>query len=255
MTNYPRSAYGSGNPNAGYPANGDFDAWGGYCWPGGVPSSLLGKTGYAAEVCGQTLIVSMREELVTLWNLAFEICDQIHGYPVWASQGGEAWGPWGYENRAVSGTDNPSGHSAALSVDINAPYNPYSYTFQSDMPPAMVADLESLGLYWGGRYEGQKYDPMHWGFCRAPGTVSGYISQARALLGGAAEEDDMTPDECRQVIQDELAQFFRVAKPIVTNDRASTPNDVPYSYESALERLIRITTGTFVGESGAPHND
>src|SRR6478609_8619018 len=185
VTNYPRSAYGSSNPNAGYPANGDRAAFGGHAWPAGVPTGLLARTTYTSSK-GQRNFVVMRRELVPLWNLAFEICDRKHGYTVWSNHNGENWGPWGYENRAISGTSTASGHSMGLSVDITAPFNPYSYTFQSDMPPKMVADLESLGLYWGGRYQGQKYDAMHFGFCRAPGTLGQYIAKARAILGKPA---------------------------------------------------------------------
>lgn len=186
MTNYPKASYGNSNPNSGFPANGDFAAWGGHHWPAGVPSSLLGSTSYRSATSKQSLVVTMRRELVPLWNLAFEIMDTKHHYAVWASRGGESWGPWGYSNRPINGTERPSGHSGALSVDINAPYNPYSTTFQSDMPPAMVRDLESLGLYWGGRYTGQKYDTMHFGFCRKPASVAGYIARARTLLGSPA---------------------------------------------------------------------
>jgi len=182
VTYFGRAAYGGSNPNAGRPANGDRGAWGGHAWPGGVPSGLLGVTTYTSSF-GQALRVRMRREIVPLWNLAFEIADKKHKYKIYAVNNGEAWGPWGYENRAVSGTSYASGHSMGLSVDINAPYNAYSYTFQSDMPPAMVKDLESLGLYWGGRYQGQKYDAMHFGYCFPPSSVAGHIAKARQILG------------------------------------------------------------------------
>ena len=194
MTNYARSAYGTQNVNAGYPANGDFAAWGGHQWPKGVPASLLGTTSYTPKTApGQTLRCTVRKELVPLWNLAFEIIDRKHHYAVYASKNNESWGPWAYANRPIAGTQRASGHSAALSVDINAPYNPYSTTFQCNMPPAMVKDLESLGLYWGGRYVGQKYDPMHYGFCRAPSTVAGYIAKAKAILGVATTPPPAKP--------------------------------------------------------------
>lgn len=204
MTNYIRAQYGGDNPNAGFPANGDRYAWGGYAWPAGVPTGLLAATSYQSSF-GQNNRVVMRRELVPLWNLAFELCDRKHHYCVWSVNNGEVWGPWGYENRNISGTQTASGHSMGLSVDINAPYNPYSYTFQSDMPPAMVADLESLGLYWGGRYAGQKYDAMHYGFCRAPGTLPQYIARARNLLGLSPAptpgDDDMplTDDDIKKI--------------------------------------------------------
>ena len=194
MTNYNRADYGASNPNAGYPANGNATAWGGYKWPNCPPSALMGSTSFTNRTNGQTMRVQMRKELVPLWNLIFEIMDRKHNYPVWASKGGEVWGPWGFSCRAVSGTSTPSGHSMALSVDINAPNNPYSYTFQSDMPPAMVADIESLGMYWGGRYNG-KYDAMHYGFCRTPNTVSGYITKAQVILGQTPTKPPVDPDK------------------------------------------------------------
>jgi len=193
MTYYPRSAYGTGagsNPNAGRPANGDRYAWGGYAWPNGVPASLLGAT-EGVSLAKQAIRVLVRREIAPLWDLLWRVALQ-HGYTVWAVNNGERWGPWGYENRAVSGTTTPSGHSMGLSVDINAPYNPYSSTFQSDMPPAMVADFEACGLYWGGRYQGQKYDPMHFGYCYPPGAVAGHMAEARAILG---EHPTPTPPE------------------------------------------------------------
>ena len=185
MTYYARSSYGTANPNAGYPANGDFAAWGGHQWPAGVPASLLGTDQLHQQGIRSGTQGHYAGKLVPLWNLAFQIMDQKYHYKVYASKNGESWGPWGYSNRPISGTQRASGHSGALSVDINAPYNPYSTTFQCDMPPAMVKDLESLGLYWGGRYTGQKYDAMHYGFCRKPSTVATYIARAKAILGVA----------------------------------------------------------------------
>lgn len=202
MTNYPKSAYGTYNPNSGKPANGNWSAWGGYCYPGGVPSSLMGSTSYTNKTNGQKMVVQMRKELVPLWNLAFEICDRKHNYTVWANKNGENWGPWGYSNRAISGSNNPSGHSAALSVDINAPYNGYSSTWQCDMPPAMVADLESLGLYWGGRYTG-KYDPMHYGYCWTPNDVAGHIAKAKSILGSDGGDDlPYSEQQLKQIVHD-----------------------------------------------------
>lgn len=167
-----RSAYGTVNPNAGRPANGDIAAWGGYQWPNGVPSNRLGRTANG---------VLVRVELVELWNTLFEIAKE-YKYTVYTSRGGENWGPWGYENRPISGTNRPSGHSAGLSVDINAPLNPYSFTFESDMPVGMVLAYERCGMYWGGRYEGQRYDAMHFGYCWQPNYVTTHLDRARDIL-------------------------------------------------------------------------
>lgn len=177
----PRAAYGSYNPNAGKPANGNRDAWGGYAWPNCPPSSLQGSTDYTSKY-GQHLRVTVRRELVPLLSLIWAICDK-HNYVVYGIHNGEFWGPWGSECRAISGTSTPSGHSMALSTDINAPNNGYSTTFQCDMPPAMVLDIERCGWYWGGRYEGQKYDPMHFGYCWTPADVARHMVTARTILG------------------------------------------------------------------------
>ena len=71
-----QSAYGS-NPNAGVNVNADH-GWGGWQWPGGVPSDLLGTTSYQ-QVNGakQIIRVTVRRELVGLFTLAFAIADQI----------------------------------------------------------------------------------------------------------------------------------------------------------------------------------
>jgi hypothetical protein len=258
MTYYSRSAYGSVNPNAGYPANGNKSAWGGYACPNCPPSSLQGTTSYVSKSTGGQLIkVSVRKEIVQLWNLAFQICDEKWNYPTWASRGGEAWGPWGGECRYISGTTNPSGHSMWLSVDINAPYNPYSYTFQSDMPPGMVADLESLGLYWGGRYENQKYDAMHFGYCRTPGEVAGYVSKAQSILGGSGgggggDDDVTTDDSVRSIVRDELAKFFSKDQVSVGGDEMSDPS----TYNSTRDALfIRINRLTSMGTAGITGRD
>ena len=147
----------------------------------------------------------MRKELVPLWNLLFEIADKKYGYPTWANRNGENWGPWGYANRAVSGTSTPSGHSMALSVDINAPYNPYSTTFQSDMPPNMVADFVACGMWWGGYYTGKK-DAMHYGYCFPPASVAGHINKAKAILGQTPTPEPKPPKP--EPEDDDMAKIF-----------------------------------------------
>lgn len=208
MTWYSRSDYGSNNPNAGKPANGNTSAWGGYQWQNCPPSSLLGTTDYTSRF-GQRLRVTTRKEVVELMTLMFQIADK-HNYCVYSNKNGENWGPWGMDCRPVSGTSNPSGHSKGLSMDWNAPFNPYSYTFQSDMPPQMVWDIESCGWYWGGRYEGQKYDAMHYGYCFTPADVAGHVSKAKSILGGSIQPpsgdwfDMATEADLRRIVQEEL---------------------------------------------------
>jgi LysM repeat protein len=203
VANYSRSAYGSGNVNAGKPANGDFGAWGGYKWPNCAPASLLGTTNYTNKF-GQRLRVQLRSGIVELATLIFQIADK-HNYCVYSNYNGENWGPWGMDCRPISGSNNPSGHSGGLAMDWNAPRNAYSTTFQSDMPPAMVADIEACGWYWGGRYTG-KYDAMHFSYCWAPSDVARHTAKARAILGGSAVvtppptgDDSMSAAEVKQL--------------------------------------------------------
>lgn len=189
-----RSAYGS-NPHAGINPNADH-GWGGYQWPGGVPSSLLATATYRGS--RSTASCLCRRELVELFELVWEIADKRHNYPVFGKpnpSGEPTWGPWGYENRPIGGTSTASNHSRGKAMDINAPRNPQSYTFQSDMPPGMVADFEACGFYWGGRYEGVKYDAMHFEYAFSPADVAGHIARARAILGRepAKPNPDPTP--------------------------------------------------------------
>lgn len=179
MATYRAAAYKLG------PALGNVNAdngWGGYKWPGGVPTNLLGTASYGAV---KSLV---RRELVTLFSLAYRIAKDVHGYTIWTtnpSGSGEPWGPWGYENRAISGTTTASNHSRGRANDWNAPFNGYADGFASitsDFPPAMVRDLEAIGLSWGGRYG----DAMHLEYARTPGDVPADEARARAILGGKA---------------------------------------------------------------------
>lgn len=174
MATYRAANYGP-NPNAGVNVNADH-GWGGYQYPGGVPASLLGWASYNG------VRSQVRRELVTLYSLAYQIAEVVHGYKIETMVGGEPWGPWGYENRTISGSSTPSNHSKGKANDWNAPRNGYANGFAnivSDFPPAMVAHLESIGLCWGGRYG----DAMHWEYGYSPDNVAGHEAVARRILG------------------------------------------------------------------------
>jgi D-alanyl-D-alanine carboxypeptidase len=212
VTWYSRADYGSNNPNAGRNANGDTAAWGGYQWQNCPPSSLLGTTDYTSKF-GQRLRVQVRKEAVQLMTLMFQIAD-MHDYCVYSNYNGENWGPWGMDCRPVSGTSTPSGHSKGLSMDWNAPFNPYSYTFQSDMPPQMVWDIEACGWYWGGRYEGQKYDAMHYGYCFKPADVAGHVTKAQGILaagGGGGTDMPLNDDDINRIADRVWSQIITEA--------------------------------------------
>ena len=180
MAVYTAKSYGA-NANAGVNVNAD-NGWGGWKWPQGVPADRLGRALYG------DIRLTIRKELVELAQLAFEIAEKRHGYKVYTKNpngNGEIWGPWGYENRAISGTSQASNHSRARAMDWNAPYNGYASSFatiRSDFPPAMVAELESIGWGWGGRYG----DAMHWEYAYSPADVAKHVAKAKALLSRQA---------------------------------------------------------------------
>lgn len=175
--NYSLSAYGA-NPHAGRNPNTD-NGWGPYKWPGGVPVGLRGTANYKA------ISVTVRRELIPLFEAMFELTGLL-GYQIWTSNpngSGEFWGPWSYENRAITGTQQASNHSRARAIDINAPYNPQSRTFTSNIPPAVVSAWERCGFFWGGRYSGgTKYDPMHFEFVMTPADVPACLELARSMI-------------------------------------------------------------------------
>lgn len=179
MTNYPYSAYGP-NPWAGRNVNAD-NGWGPWKWPGGVPSTMLSS--FSVPAGGGVSHLTFRSELETLVRLSFQIAEK-HGYTIWAVKNGVIYGPWSYENRAISGTSSASNHSRGRAWDVNAPENPYTSPLVCDMPPAMVNDFEAVGWAWGGRYSGRK-DAMHYEAVITPSEVPLYVAKARAILGGS----------------------------------------------------------------------
>lgn len=203
-----KESYGS-NPNAGVDSNNDH-GWGGYQWPGGVPGNLLATAVYRGSRSVASCVC--RKELVELFQLGWQLADTKYNYPVYGSpcpSGEPTWGPWGYENRAIGGTSSPSNHSRGKAMDVNAPRNPQSYTFQSDMPVGWVNAMETCGFYWGGRYGGgTKYDTMHFEYCYSPANVPGHVARMKALLGGTPPTgtddwtDQMSKAEWVKIVQE-----------------------------------------------------
>lgn len=204
MATFRASSYGA-NINLGVNVNADH-GWGGYQYPGGVPANLLGTASYGGVTS------RVRKELAVLYSLAYQIAREVHGYVIYSTNpngSGEAWGPWGYENRTISGSSTPSNHSRGKANDWNAPYNGYANGFSnivSDFPPGMVADIESIGFGWGGRYG----DAMHWEYAYSPADVPGHEAKARQILGGKAigtapskpaEDDSMSAQDVAELKQ------------------------------------------------------
>jgi len=176
------------NVNAGTNVNGT-NGWGGFQWPLGVPSNLLGQARY------KDISVTVRRELVPLFELAFAIADALD-YKIWTRDpdgSGESWGPWSYENRAISGTNTPSNHSRGRAIDVNAPMNPYVAGLVTNMPPRFVNAWERIGLSWGGRYTGRQ-DTMHWEYAWTPNDVPRHIAKAHQILNDILDGHDLQPD-------------------------------------------------------------
>lgn len=168
-----KAAYGA-NPHAGVNPNYD-NGWGGFQYPGGVPAEKLATLRFPGQL--GTVVLVGRKALMPLVATLMAITEKKYGYyfhPGWC---------WSYSNRPVTGSKTvPSNHSRARAFDFNAPNNPFSYAFKSDIPPAVVRLWEAHGFYWGGRYTGQPTDAMHFEFFDGPGSLAKYLASATLLL-------------------------------------------------------------------------
>lgn len=68
-------------------------------------------------------------------------------------------GEGGYSYRTVKGSTNLSKHAYGQALDINPRQNPWSNTFQTDLPPGVNKMAQESGLFWGGNWN--KPDTMH----------------------------------------------------------------------------------------------
>lgn len=126
----------------------------------------------------------------------------LHRYR-YAPRQGETWG---YNNRAITGGTRPSLHAYGIAFDINSRTNPYGGKLVSDMPRAMVEEIEAIVTTggqrvwrWGGDWndnnkaDDDSHDAMHFETQASPAEL------ARGILVPAApaitEESDLTPDE------------------------------------------------------------
>lgn len=99
----------------------------------------------------------------------------------------------GYNCRFIAGTRTPSNHAYGRAIDINWNSNPQSWTFQSNIPPAVVGMWINHGFYWGGHYNGTttKYDTMHFEYV---GTFANIGYYYRKLTG--QPQPGPTPTTC-----------------------------------------------------------
>lgn len=160
------------NPNAGAPRN-VANGWVGV-WPGGVPRSRLGTARFGG------IAVTVQRGLVELVE-TLGACSLERGYKFKPGQ------CWGYANRPIRGTRVPSNHSRGKALDFNSLANPMQASFRTDIPPAVVADWEACGFYWGGRYLARP-DAMHFEYIGRPEDVAKHLAKATAILAKLRDE-------------------------------------------------------------------
>lgn len=104
-------------------------------------------------------------------------------------------GCWGYLCRKITGGSGYSLHAYGITLDVNAPANPYGPRLVTDMPRAMVEAglaIRTKGGHrvfgWGGNYRNNK-DAMHWEVVASPAELALGIDWSTVANN---EEDDMT---------------------------------------------------------------
>lgn len=177
MATYPRSAYK--NPFSSDVSRNNARERG---WGPGWPNCQTGKmkTITVKDDNGTVILrITVREEVAPMVMNLLEATDKLYNIKP-ASTGA-------YNCRAIRGTSTASNHSWGLAVDINWNDNPMSYTFHSEIPPAVVAMWNDCGWYWGGFYS-RRYDTMHFEYIGRPSDVASDTAQAVRYNKGAASK-------------------------------------------------------------------
>jgi hypothetical protein len=128
--------------------------------------------------------VQVRSEIHELVTVLIEATQNTYAYPV------RDRATWGYLCRSIldihgDPIGKPSNHSWGLAVDINSDTNPRQFTFESDLPVAVIPMWWNCGFYWGGWYRGHTpYDPMHFEYIHPKTKVPEHLAKARDYLIG-----------------------------------------------------------------------
>jgi hypothetical protein len=140
-----------------------------------------------------------------------------------------------YNCRYIDGTLVWSNHAYAIAVDVNWQSNPYSSILITDMPPAMIRDIEDIktvdGIQvfrWGGRYSGSK-DAMHFEIMVTPEQL------ARGLRGGTSNMPLNAADlnDIRTIVQNNVDSAINVIK-----KEADDTNKAILDYLDAMAREL-----------------
>lgn len=145
-------------------------------WPD-CQTSKINRNFYVDTVFGRvTFPGGVRKEINELVSrLVKETARRGYRFGV---PGNPSYGCWGYNCRAIRGSDRPSNHSWGLAVDINAPTNPMGSTLITDMPGWMPDLWNAYGFRWGGDYISRP-DAMHYEFMGSVSDAARFTETAR----------------------------------------------------------------------------
>jgi len=100
----------------------------------------------------------------------------------------------GFADRNIAGSNNKSWHSKGMAIDINPGSNPVTYgepgrAPKTDMPENVGEIAAKYGLGWGGKWDGQKQDAMHFSLGEGPGAIfRGQGLEAASKKGGSGDQ-------------------------------------------------------------------
>jgi hypothetical protein len=127
---------------------------------------------------------------------------------------------WGYANRDVRGRPGvKSNHAWGLAVDLNSATNPMTEDGRThtDLPSNVGTLASKWGLRWGGDYDGDRRDPMHFEFMGTPSDASRLIKQLLSSPPGAGQtshiddsELDVDETTLRKIIGEEVDKRIRL---------------------------------------------
>lgn len=119
--------------------------------------------------------VTVDTRTVPVWETVDRIMRR-HGYFPRSSQ------TWGYHCRKITGGEGYSLHAFGIAIDVNSLSNPYGKRLVTDMPIAMIEEIEAIRTVdgvpvvgWGGRYRGNK-DAMHFEVICTPAQLARGLS-------------------------------------------------------------------------------
>lgn len=93
---------------------------------------------------------------------------------------------WGRPAEVDTTVHELSLHSWGVAIDINPGQNPPHETGFTNISPEMVRIMRECGWAWGGNWQGDQYDPMHFQFAANPFEYT-YALKSDSALASAQE--------------------------------------------------------------------